>query len=219
MFRFPAGLGLVLLLMFAPSQFLLAQSAEPLITPPPQTGGQAEIVNNREGQTPGFAEQSIDWLHKKLTPPGDGVATEGWSVFSSDQKKQATFKTAATVTLVLSISMLALFLLRLRPRRHRGGLPQDVVAVLGQVPFGPNQSLRLVRLASKLLLITTTPSGSQTLGEITDPEEVLQIEALCRDGKFDTIGQTLRQRARSTTAAPAARGNRFDTAGRTLLEA
>ncbi len=217
---------LVCVLMAALGSPLWAQSGDSVPMPPGQPSGFPGVSPATGSDMPSIAEKSIDWLQKKLAPPGGDASGSGGSLFSDPAKKRLTIKTAATATLVLSVSLLALFLLRMKPRRRRGGLPEDVVVVLGQIPFGPNQSLRLVRLASKLLLITSSPAGSHTLGEITDPEEVLQIESLCRDGKFDTIGHTLRQRARATATAQSGtgtgRGNRFSAAagrGRTLLEA
>lgn len=187
----------------------------PVFTP---FSGTTPVSATASSDRPGLAEQSIDWLSKKLSPPaGDADGSgSGWSLMSSPSSRRATIRTAAMVTLVLSVSLLVMFVFRIRPGPRRAGLPEDVVAVLGQIPFGPNQSLRLVRLASKILLITTSPAGSQTLGEISDPEEVLQIESLCQRGKFDAIGHTLRRRARGTGTGPAASRN---TGSRTLLEA
>lgn len=109
----------------------------------------------------------------------------------------STRRSIAVGVLAGSLSLLALFLLRQSPSRRRGVLPEDVVSLLGQIPFGPGQKLQLVRLGSKLLLVTTTPAGSHTLGEISDPEEVMQIETLCRSGRYDAIGATLRNRIRN----------------------
>lgn len=130
--------------------------------------------------------------------------------------KPTTRKSIAIGVLAGSLSLLALFLLRQSPARRRGVLPDDVVSLLGQVPFGPNQKLQLVRLGSKLLLVTTTPAGSHTLGEISDPEEVLQIETLCRSGRYDAIGATLRSRIRSDSREP---GQRESSRNRAVFEA
>ncbi len=176
-----------------------------------------------EGKMPGIAEMAPDVLQRSLPPPTASVETAGWSLFNHSSKKRSTVKTAATAALVLSLSLLALFLLRMKHGgRRRGGLPDDVVAVLGQTAFGPNQKLQLVRLGSKLLLVTTTPAGSHTLGEITDAEEVLQIESICLEGRFDAIGQGLRNRARQAAIQSAASTGRSSSGlagGRTLLEA
>jgi len=59
------------------------------------------------------------------------------------------------------------------------GLPQEVVEVLGQSPFGNRKQLQLVRLGSKLLLLTNGADGIQTIGEINDPNEVDYLASLC----------------------------------------
>ena len=60
-----------------------------------------------------------------------------------------------------------------------GGLPQEVVEVLGQTPFGAKKNLQLVRLGSKLLLLINSPEGTQSIGEITDPHEVEYLIGVC----------------------------------------
>jgi len=59
-----------------------------------------------------------------------------------------------------------------------GGLPPEIVEVMGQVPFGARRSLQLVRLGSKMLLLLNSPEGTQPLGEITDPLEVEHLTSL-----------------------------------------
>ena len=101
-------------------------------------------------------------------------------------------------------------------------MPNEVVAVLGQTKFGQSQQLQLIRLGSKLLLVTTSQAGSHTLGEITDPEEVFQIETLCREGKFNSLSETLRQRAAESAASRrqgVSLGSTRVRSSRTLLEA
>ena len=195
-------------------------------TPDPQAGQRLEtkvaatpVVPNGNSVIAGFGESTDDFLSRKIAPKKTETQSARWSLFGQAIGGYPAKKTAATVVLALSISLLALYVLRMKPGQRRGGLPDDVVSMLGQIPFGPNQRLQLVRLGSKLLLITTSQNGSHTLGEITDPEEVLQIESICRNGKFDTIGQTLRNRAQAASASNARPRQSGAVAGRTLLEA
>lgn len=62
-------------------------------------------------------------------------------------------------------------------------LPREVIELMGQIPFGPKRNLQLIRLGSKLLLIINSAEGSQALGEITDPNEVEYLVALCSGRK------------------------------------
>lgn len=60
------------------------------------------------------------------------------------------------------------------------GIPAEVVSVLGNLPYGHKQNLRLVRLGSKLVLLLNGPEGTHPIGEITDPSEVDYLAALCQ---------------------------------------
>jgi flagellar biogenesis protein FliO len=60
------------------------------------------------------------------------------------------------------------------------GIPAEVVSVLGNLPYGHKQNLRLVRLGSKLVLLLNGPEGTHPIGEITDPGEVEYLAALCQ---------------------------------------
>ena len=54
-------------------------------------------------------------------------------------------------------------------RAGRGSLPTDVVSVLGRVPLAARQLAELLRVGNKLVLVSLTPTGAQTLTEVTDP--------------------------------------------------
>lgn len=169
-------------------------------------------------EAPDFGTTHDEFLAKKLPPAPDSAASS-WTLLGDSDQTWGMAKKAAPAVLAISLSLLALFLLKKSPAGRRGGLPEDVVSVIGQSPFGANQKLQLIRLGSKLLLVTTTPSGTHTLGEITDPEEVLQIESVCRHGKFDTIGQTLRNRIANPPSGSPASSTTRERSSRTLLEA
>jgi flagellar biogenesis protein FliO len=59
-------------------------------------------------------------------------------------------------------------------------LPVEVVEVLGKTPLTGRHTAHLVRLGNKLLLVSITPSGAETLAELTDPVEVDRLAGLCR---------------------------------------
>ena len=60
-----------------------------------------------------------------------------------------------------------------------GGLPTEVLEIVGQTPFGPKKTLQLVRLGTRLLLLLNSPEGTHPIGEITDPAEVDHITTVC----------------------------------------
>jgi flagellar biogenesis protein FliO len=59
-------------------------------------------------------------------------------------------------------------------------LPNEVVEQLGRAPLGGKQNLHLLRVGGKLVLVAVTPFGAETLTEITHPDEVERLVALCK---------------------------------------
>jgi flagellar biogenesis protein FliO len=72
-----------------------------------------------------------------------------------------------------------MLLLRLWNPQGSSALPREVVEVLGTTPLNSRQSLQLVRLGSKLLLLIHSPEGTQSLGEISNPNEVEHLAQIC----------------------------------------
>ena len=169
------------------------------------------------------AERTMDWLSQQISPPTEEASGSGFNLFSDPKTKQSAIKTGATVTLVVSLFLLFVFALKLKPNsqgRQKKG--DKVLTVLGKVPFVHGQQLQLVRLGTRMLLVASSAKGSQTLSEITDPAEVLQIESAFRAGRMDLITDSL------SRSEPSANGSQSNNGillgsnqrnGRTLLEA
>ena len=168
------------------------------------------------------AERSMDWLNKQISPPSDDAAAAGGlRLFSDPDTKRSAIKTGATLALLLSLFLLMVFVWKLRPgskTRNKRRAGNEVVSVLGQIPFVHGQQLQLVRLGTRLLLVAASPSGSQTLSEISDPQEVLQLESAFRQGRMDLLTASMQQRAVQTPQNGISLGSHQQT-GRTLLEA
>ena len=62
-------------------------------------------------------------------------------------------------------------------------LPADVVSVLGRVPLAARQFAELLRVGNKLVLVSLTPTGAETLTEVTDPAEVDRLVGLCQQAR------------------------------------
>ena len=170
------------------------------------------------------AERSVDWLQKQISPPSiEATSTSGLQLFGDPNTRQSAIKTGATLTLVLSLFLLGVFLWRLRPSSRKPvGRKQDnqVLTVLGQIPFVHGQQLQIVRLGTRLLLVAASPSGSQTLSEISDPQEVLQLESAIQQGRMDLLTASMQQRAlQGTNPASNVSLGSHQRSGRTLLEA
>lgn len=120
---------------------------------------------------------------------GDGSAATG-SASSAGQDWFQTIKQKAnspdvrrmlgSLALVVGGYLALVVVLRKFSGGGQKGIPAEVVSVLGNLPYGHKQNLRLVRLGSKLVLLLNGPEGTHPIGEITDPGEVEYLAALCQ---------------------------------------
>jgi len=74
-----------------------------------------------------------------------------------------------------------------------GLLSAEVFEILGRAPITPRFSVQLIRCGDRLLLVAITPDTISTLSEITDPEEVTRLLALCRGTNPKGISESFRQ--------------------------
>ena len=181
-------------------------------------------TNDESEQIQGMVAQSVDWLKKTITPPAVSQDAKAFSFLGGAVNQRSTIKTAATLTLLVSLFLLVMYLLKIRKPNGKKNFPADLVSVLGQTQLGPSQKLQLIRLGTKLLLVSNGPQGTQTLGEITDPEEVFRIEVACREGNWPGLSRVLQQkmeRQRQMLEKGLSRGERAreEASHRTLLEA
>jgi flagellar biogenesis protein FliO len=107
-------------------------------------------------------------------------------------KPAATTPTTAVGTVVSSLAIvLGLFLAfvwcskRFAPAGSTP-LPKEAVELLGRAPLAGRQTMQLIRVGNRLLLVAMSPGGAETLTEITDPVEVEHLASLCRRGKSDS---------------------------------
>lgn len=118
-------------------------------------------------------------------PPADAPASDesrragrfelGWSDFPVQSAGTAAAALAIVVGLFL---LLATFLKKAAPRSHRP-LPGEVVSVLGRTPLSGKQVAHLLKVGSKLVLVSVTPEGVAPIAEVTDPDEVTRLLGLC----------------------------------------
>ncbi len=74
-----------------------------------------------------------------------------------------------------------------------GILSPEVFEILGRASITPRFSVQLIRCGDRLLLVGITPDAINTLSEITDPEEVTRLVALCRGTSPKGISESFRQ--------------------------
>jgi flagellar biogenesis protein FliO len=99
---------------------------------------------------------------------------------------ERTTPTSALVTVGSSLAIvLGLFFFvawALRKAAPRGSivLPNEVFEILGKASLGSRQQVQLVRCGNKLVLLSITPGGTESLTEVTDPLEVDRLAGICR---------------------------------------
>jgi flagellar biogenesis protein FliO len=81
---------------------------------------------------------------------------------------------------VLGLFMLVAWLMRRSAPQAQARLPNEAFEVLGRAPLLGRQNVHLLRCGNKLLLVSITPAGTETLTEIIDPQEVDRLAGLCR---------------------------------------
>lgn len=74
-----------------------------------------------------------------------------------------------------------------------GGLPAEAIEWLGRRPVDAKQSIHLVRLGHRILVLGSSAEGLRTLAEIDDPVEVDYLAGLCRSAANETpVADTFR---------------------------
>jgi|GEM_PF-3980388 len=123
----------------------------------------------------------------------------------------------STATVITSLAIvIGAFLMVMRLLRRTGpkslfALPEEAFESLGRAPLSGaagRQNVHLIRLGTKLILLSVTPDGATPLVEIDDPAEVDHICGLCRRDKdgssTDSFQDVMRQlTSRKSADAPA----------------
>ena len=97
-----------------------------------------------------------------------------------------------SLAVVLSFFLLVAWLVKKSQPKSFLKLPGDVVQVMGRTPMAPRQQMYVVRFGSKLLLISHQPGQTQTLGEISDADEVHRLAGLCEANHPGSISNSFR---------------------------
>ena len=104
-----------------------------------------------------------------------------------------------SLAVVLSFFLLVAWLVKKSQPNSFLKLPGDVVQVLGRTPMAPRQQMYVVRFGSKLLLISHQPGQTQTLGEITDADEVQRLAGKCEANHPGSISNSFRDVLKQVT--------------------
>ncbi len=125
-----------------------------------------------------------------LDPPTAKTATHSESGGGSTLKM--LLSVGSSLLIVLGLFLGVAWLARKTMNTTLGGLPKQVVSILGRTPLAPRQQLVLVRFGSKLVLVSMIQGEARTISEITDPLEVDQLAGLCESHQPGSITQSFR---------------------------
>lgn len=127
------------------------------------------------------------------------------------EKPSTTFSPWSAAGALAVVVVLILVLARLF-RRHaplfQQSLPQEALEILGRRCVDPRQTILLVRIGARILVVGSSANGLNPLGQIDDPVEVDLLAGLCRRGPQTGILGTpffklLKGASGSRTARPA----------------
>jgi len=166
-------------------------------SPPPPSPVSAALETRPLGRA---AAPAVESVRPGATGPG------GWL--------RVTVALGAVIALIFALR----FILK-RAAMRTGGLaaqlgaagraPSGVLEVLGRFPVARGQTLVLLRLDRRILLISQTTTGMTTLAEVSDPEEIASLITRTRDdegasaaARFNAILRNL-ERDPDTALAPA----------------
>ncbi len=112
---------------------------------------------------------------------------------SRNSGKRATTTVIGSLSVVLAAFFVLVWLSRKTAPKGLAPLPGEVFESLGRAPLTARQQMQLIRLGNKLVLLSVTATGAETLTEITDIDEVNRLAGLCQQGRSGSISDTFRQ--------------------------
>ncbi len=174
----------ILLLMLSVTLVLLANSAVALAQTPvaTETLAQPAVSSNRAADSSDVGSLRI--------------SREPTTTTSTSQSKSglpSLITVFGSLGAVLAAFFVLAWLMKRGMPKNMGTLPKEVVEVLGRAPLAQRQHVHLLRCGNRLLLVSVTPAGAETLSEITDPMEVDRLTGLCAQQRSDSVTASFRQ--------------------------
>jgi flagellar biogenesis protein FliO len=128
-------------------------------------------------EPPGFDVQSRTPI--PLKPRAGAVLENGnGSPNTSNPGSSAGLVLSALVVVLLLLLGLAKLFLKRSPYAING-LPREVIDVLGRRVVDPRNSIYMVKVGGRMVLLGSSPNGLTSLAEISDPIEVAALANIC----------------------------------------
>ena len=188
----------------------LEAGGEP-VEPPSADTDPAPVAQPREKA----ATESLP-LGASATPPEPDIVRAPAEEEKTSLADHPAVRTVGALTLVLSIIFGLRSLLQGAARRGGGlasGLgpggraPSGVLSVLGRYPVGKGQTLVLLQLDRRVLLLSQGSTGFQTLAELTDADEVASVVRKTADDEGASLSKRFSSMLRALERDPKIAGD------------
>ncbi len=137
----------------------------------------------------GSSEQSPLERGRRLGRPNRKANLNKTKTGGGSKKRDSLFSPQSLVgmlgslVLVVGLFILCLWVMRRSMPAASQPLPAEVVTILGRLPLASRQMAQLIHFGNKLVLVSVTPNGCETLSEVTDPAEVNHLLGLLEKQK------------------------------------
>ncbi len=111
----------------------------------------------------------------------------------------------ASLGVVLGLFFVMAWIVRRGAPQTSKFVPSDVVELLGRTPLAHRQHAQLLKIGNKMVLVAVTPTGADTITEITDPAEVERLTRLCRSTPSQAASDPFRRLFQQFTASKPSR--------------
>ncbi len=159
----------------------------------PVANRQATAKQSKQPSLAGPSSPIAEKDERLRLPPPSKQASNKSEPSSRPTATRALSTVLGSLGVVVGLFLLVAWFTRKTLPKAAQHLPSEVVEVLGRTPLAARQSMQLIRVGKKMLLICVTANGAETLTEITDPEEVDRIAGVCQQKRSDSISTTFRQ--------------------------
>lgn len=147
----------------------------------------------------GMSKDQLDPLEKSIPTSEARIAQAENLLTSIDPKtKKSIAKVVGGLAVVIAI-FLTLTTFLGKKRQAAGAMPP--MEILAKSRLNKAQQMQLVRVGSRLLLLANSDKRVDTLTEFTDPQEILEIEQMLRNGNTSFFAQNRTQNTSTSGAS------------------
>ena len=137
--------------------------------------------------------QNLPQRFGKITPPNRTDSQSASDPSEMVTRTGSAWSTFGWLSLVVLLILIAARFLKKHGPLVNGGIPHEAIEILGRKYLDQKQSIFLLRLGSRVLVIGSSANGLRTLTEVTDPVEIDYLAGLCRPSHGDnSVAQTFR---------------------------